>query len=88
MLAAKIIKDMGIDIIGLYCSMPFSLRDKSAIQPGGSLLQKFAAQIEKAAREQPATAFAASVAPLRQIFETLESVLERELMAEKAGAIT
>ena len=45
MLAAKIIKDMGIDIIGLYCSMPFSLRDKSAIQPGGSLLQKFAAQI-------------------------------------------
>ena len=55
---------------------------------GATALQKFAAQIEKAAREQPATAFAASVAPLRQIFETLESVLERELMAEKAGAIT
>ncbi|MFA6384048.1 MAG: tRNA 4-thiouridine(8) synthase ThiI [Candidatus Omnitrophota bacterium] len=44
MLAAKIIKDMGIDVIGLYCSMPFSLRDKSASQPGGSLLQKFSAQ--------------------------------------------
>ncbi|MFA5100663.1 MAG: hypothetical protein WC547_07265 [Candidatus Omnitrophota bacterium] len=45
MLAAKIIKDMGIDVIGLYCSMPFSLRDRSSAQPGGSLLHRFAAQI-------------------------------------------
>ena len=44
MLAAKIIKDMGIDVIGLYCAMPFSLRDRSAAGPGGSLMEKFAAQ--------------------------------------------
>lgn len=44
MLAAKIIKDMGIDVIGLYCAMPFSLRDRSAAGAGGSLMEKFAAQ--------------------------------------------
>jgi tRNA-uridine 2-sulfurtransferase len=44
MLAAKIIKDMGIDVIGLYCAMPFSLRDRSAAAPGGSLMEKFASQ--------------------------------------------
>jgi tRNA-specific 2-thiouridylase len=44
MLAAKIIKDMGIDVIGLYCAMPFSLRDRSAAGPGGSLMEKFAVQ--------------------------------------------
>jgi tRNA U34 2-thiouridine synthase MnmA/TrmU len=44
MLAAKIIKDMGIDVIGLYCAMPFSLRDRSAAQLGGSLTEKFAAK--------------------------------------------
>jgi tRNA U34 2-thiouridine synthase MnmA/TrmU len=44
MLAAKIIKDLGVDVIGLYCSMPFSLRDRSAAQPGGSLMEKFCAQ--------------------------------------------
>ena len=44
MLAARIIKDMGIDVIGLYCAMPFSLRDKSAGQPGGRLMDRFAAR--------------------------------------------
>jgi tRNA-uridine 2-sulfurtransferase len=44
MLAAKIVKDTGIDVIGLYCAIPFSLRDRTAGQPGGSLMQRFASR--------------------------------------------
>ncbi len=44
MLAAKVMSDIGIEIIGLHCSMPFSLRDKSAGRPGGSLLRRFASK--------------------------------------------
>jgi tRNA-uridine 2-sulfurtransferase len=44
MLAAKIVKDMGIEVIALYCAIPFSLRDKTKEHPGGSLMERFAAQ--------------------------------------------
>ncbi|HNQ50467.1 MAG TPA: tRNA 4-thiouridine(8) synthase ThiI [Candidatus Omnitrophota bacterium] len=43
-LAARIIKDMGIDVAGLYCAMPFSLRDRSAGRDGQNLMDRFAAR--------------------------------------------
>ncbi|MCU0650617.1 MAG: tRNA 4-thiouridine(8) synthase ThiI [Candidatus Omnitrophica bacterium] len=41
MLAARIIKDMGIEVIGLNCIMPFSVRDRKASTAGKSLMERF-----------------------------------------------
>ncbi|HOU35672.1 MAG TPA: tRNA 4-thiouridine(8) synthase ThiI [Candidatus Omnitrophota bacterium] len=44
MLAARIVKDLGIDVIGLCCVMPFSLRDKAEGPQEGSRMDRFARQ--------------------------------------------
>jgi HPt (histidine-containing phosphotransfer) domain-containing protein len=51
---------------------------------GATALQGVASKLEVAAQEQATDGFAVSVAPLRQTFEALKRVLERELPAEEA----
>jgi PAS domain S-box-containing protein len=51
---------------------------------GATELQKLASKIEAAARDQIPMVFAESIPPLRQSFEALKSILERELTAVAA----
>jgi len=52
---------------------------------GANALRQLAINLEAAAREQATEPLAAWVAPLRQTFEALKRVLERELTAEEAS---